>query len=630
MAASDRPTRSGLRLACLLTTAFALFAAASLSDGNARSADIRLTVTGDESFAKELQELVEEAEKQQPSTGDALTVLQAVQARRQRLNQALRSRGYYGAEIAVTAAGRPLEDPDIVAFVEARPETETLPVVFEVKTGPAYHIGSINVEPATPDITVPPLDRTKLALAPGKRADTKAILAVGEQVLAQTRQGGYALADIAERNVVVDHATTLVNVTFMLATGPVARMGPVRFTGTQTVDTTFLQGRVPFTPGEPYHPDKVQKLTDRLTSLGVFNQVRVASAKKLDESGQLPFEVELRDRPPRTIGFGAAYETERGFSVNGFWLHRNLFGEAESLRISGEVNRIAEGPIEDVGFIFRTAFRKPDWWQPEQDAWIEADVAREIFDAYRRRGARLTFGLERELSPKLRVKAGIAAEYSMILRQGIEQDYELIGLPLSATIDRSNNELDPTSGWRGLVTLAPYVDVGAVGEPFAIFRATGSAYFDVAGFMGWEHVGRSVLAVRASFGSIPGVRTGAIPPDKLFYAGGGGSVRGFAYQSAGPRDAFNTPLGGASIVEASVEFRQRISESFGLVAFLDAGSAYEKALPDFSTMAPRLGAGLGARYYTGVGPLRLDVGLPLNKRPGDASFGIYVSLGQAF
>ena len=142
--------------------------------------------------------------------------------------------------------------------------------------------------------------------------------------------------------------------------------------------------------------------------------------------------------------------------------------------------------------------------------------------------------------------------------------------------------------------------------------------------------GRSVLAGRASFGTIPGGTADNIPFDKLFYAGGGGSVRGFAYQSAGPRDAFNNPLGGASVVEGSVEFRQRIGKSFGAVAFVDAGSAYTDTMPNFSQFAPRIGTGAGVRYYTDFGPARLDVGVPLNKRDGDAPFGIYVSIGQAF
>ena len=139
-----------------------------------------------------------------------------------------------------------------------------------------------------------------------------------------------------------------------------------------------------------------------------------------------------------------------------------------------------------------------------------------------------------------------------------------------------------------------------------------------------------MLATRASFGTEPALSIGGIPPDKLFYAGGGGSVRGFVYQSAGPRDAFNNPLGGASVVEGSVELRQRIGEAFGAVAFVDAGSAYPDYLPNFSLFAPRVGAGAGVRYYTDFGPIRFDVGLPLNRRSGDPPFGIYVGLGQAF
>jgi translocation and assembly module TamA len=629
-APTDRPLGFARWLTCCVVAAVGTFAWASFTpDSAARTADIAVNVTGDEKFGEELKDLVQKAEKEQPSTGDAITVLQGVQARRQRIAQALRSRGYYGAEVTTTVLGRPLEDPEIVTAVEAQAEGSKVPVVIGITTGPVYHMGAINVQPATPDVTLPPLDRTKLALAPGKPADTAGILAVQEQVLVQAREQGYALAEMTERRVVVDHAIKLVNVDFSLATGPTARMGRVRFAGTDKIDTTFLQKRVPFSPGEPYHPSKVTRLTERLTSLGVFNQVKVTPGTTLDANGELPFDVEVADRPPRTIGFGAAYETQRGFSVNGFWLHRNLFGEAESLRLSAEVNRLAQGPIDDIGFTIKATFRKPDWWLPEQDAFAEIEAAREIFDAYRRRGAKLTFGIDRALTRKIRVKAGLTGEYSLIERQGILEDYQLIGLPLALLIDMSNNELEPTEGWRLNTTLTPYVDIGQAGEPFAIFRTTGTAYFDVAGVMGWEFVGRSVIAARASFGTIPGIRTGAIPPDKLFYAGGGGSVRGFAYQTAGPRDSFYTPLGGASLIEANIEFRQRIGNSFGVVAFIDAGSAYANTLPDFNE-APRIGAGLGVRYYTDFGPVRLDVGVPLNKRPGDADFGIYVSLGQAF
>ena len=227
------------------------------------------------------------------------------------------------------------------------------------------------------------------------------------------------------------------------------------------------------------------------------------------------------------------------------------------------------------------------------------------------------------------MRAGLAGEIAQITRNGITMPYNLIGLKTTVLWNEADSDLDPTRGYRLQLDVTPWVDVGPGGDFFTIMRLTGRSYFDLSSFA-MEEPGRTVLATRASFGTEPAISIGGIPPDKLFYAGGGGSVRGFVYQSAGPRDAFNNPLGGASVVEASGELRQRIGKSFGAVAFVDAGSAYPDYLPNFSLFAPRVGAGAGIRYYTDFGPIRLDIGLPLNRREGDPPFGVYVSLGQAF
>jgi len=306
-------------------------------------------------------------------------------------------------------------------------------------------------------------------------------------------------------------------------------------------------------------------------------------------------------------------------------MHRNLFGEAESLKLSAEVNHIGQGTMpQDLGYGVKIDFRKPDWWIKQQDAVANAAAVNEIFDAYRRKAITLLLGIEQVLSPQWRFKVGVSGEVSEIQRYGIWGYYSLIGLPAQVIYNRANSDVDPTEGFRVTFNAAPYADLTHAGDLFAILKLVGTAYLNVSGD------GRSVLAGRAAFGSIPGGTNASIPFDKLFYAGGGGSVRGFAYQSAGPRDVFNNPLGGASLVEASLEFRQRFGESWGAVVFVDAGSAYTDTLPNFSQFAPRLGAGAGVRYYTGFGPARLDVGIPLNKRDGDAPFGIYVSIGQAF
>lgn len=612
--------RESAWLAWAVTLA-ALLLIASSGTAEARTGNIALVVSGDEQMQADLKELLERFEKDQPLSGDSLGLLQGAQAALARVNTALRSRGYYDATIAATVDGRPITEPGALDAIDARPESETVSFAFNVATGPRYRIADVAIRPPTAQASLPAIDRAELGLASGDPADATAILEAQDKLITELRKQGYALASI-KRDVVVNHATREATVTFIAETGPLARMGPVRFSGTDEVDTVWLQRRVPFKEGEPYDPTKVDALRGKLTSLGVFNAVRVKPATTLDANGELPIDVELTDRPSRSIGFGISYETQLGFAVSGFWTHRNLFGQAESLRLTAELNHIGQGyAILDTGFAFRAAFRKPDWWLSGQDARLEAAGLREVLDAYTRNAVTAYAGFDRVFSPRWQARLGIAGELSRITRNGITMDYQLVGLPLSILYNRANSDLDPTEGYRIDLDVTPWVYSR---DFFTVIRLTGRHYFDVG------EPGRSVLATRASLGTEPAISIGGIPPDKLFYAGGGGSVRGFVYQSAGPRDNFNNPLGGASVVEANVEFRQRIGKSWGAVAFVDAGSAYPYFMPDFGLFAPRVGAGVGARYYTDFGPVRVDVGFPLNRRDGDPAFGIYVSLGQAF
>jgi translocation and assembly module TamA len=609
------------RLACLALAAFAVLCASA----EARTGKIVLTVTGDEPMTDDLKQLVETFEKEQPLSGDSLGLLQGAQAVLAKVNGALRSRGFYDAMATATVDNHPIDEAAALDAIDAHPDTEQIAFSLTVDTGPRFKIGGVAIHGAGPQ-SLPAIDMSKLGLAVGDPASAAAILSAEDRALAEFRKQGYALA-VVKREVVVDHATREAEVTYTVDTGPIARMGPVRFSGTEKVDTTYLQRRVPFKQGELYDPTKVDTLRGKLTSLGVFNAVRIRPAKALDANGELPIDVELTDRPPRSIGFGIAYETQLGFALSGFWVHRNLFGEAESLRLTAEINHIGQGlAIADTGFAFRADFRKPDWWLPGQDGRAMAEVLREVLPAYYRNAIDFGVGLDRIISPAWQVRVGLTTEIEQERRisTSIWQDYRLLGVPIAVLLNKANSDVDPTRGYRLELDLTPYVDFGPNNDFFSVIRLTGRSYFDLA------EPGRSVLALRASFGTEPTANVAGIPFDKLFYAGGGGSVRGFVYQSAGPRDAFNNPLGGASVVEASVEFRQRFGKSFGAVAFVDAGSAYPDIMPDFSLFAPRVGAGIGARYYTDFGPVRLDVGFPLNARDGDPPFGIYVSLGQAF
>jgi translocation and assembly module TamA len=609
------------RLACLALAALAALCVSA----EARTGKIVLSVTGDEPMTDDLKQLVDTFEKEQPLSGDGLGLLQGAQAVVAKVSGALRSRGFYDAMVNATVDNHPIDEAAALDAIDAHPDTEQVAFSLTVDTGPRFKIGAVAIHGASPQ-PLPAIDMSKLGLAVGDPANASAILSAEDRALAEFRKQGYALA-VVKREVVVDHATREAEVTYTVDTGPIARMGPVRFSGTEKVDTTYLQRRVPFRQGELYDPTKVDTLRGKLTSLGVFNAVRIRPAKALDANGELPIDVELTDRPPRSIGFGIAYETQLGFALSGFWVHRNLFGEAESLRLTAEINHIGQGlAIADTGFAFRADFRKPDWWLAGQDGRATAEVLREVLPAYYRNAIGFGVGLDRIISPAWQVRVGLTTEIEQERRisTSIWQDYRLLGVPMAVLLNKANSDVDPTRGYRLELDLAPYVDFGPNNDFFSVIRLTGRSYFDLGA------PGRSVLALRASFGTEPTANVAGIPFDKLFYAGGGGSVRGFVYQSAGPRDAFNNPLGGASVVEANVEFRQRFGKSFGAVAFVDAGSAYPDIMPDFSLFAPRVGAGIGARYYTDFGPVRLDVGFPLNARDGDPPFGIYVSLGQAF
>ena len=616
-----------MTIACVrLAFSAAFLLAVALVSGplQARTANIVLSVTGDEAMGADLKRLVETFEKEQPLTGDSLSLLQGAQAVLARVNSALRSRGFYDGEVRASVDGRPVADAAALDAIDAQPDAAQIPIAMTVDTGPRYRLGIVAIRPAGENVSLADVDRSRIGLAVGDPADAAAIIAAQDKVVGELRKQGYALAS-AKREVVVDHATRQAEVTYIVAAGPPAKMGPVSFSGTNKVNTTFLQRRVPFSEGEPYDPAKIELLRGRLTSLGVFNAVRIKPATALDANGELPIDVDLTDRLPRSFGFGVSYETQLGFAVNGFWTHRNLFGQAESLRLSGEINHIGQGQaVIDTGFAFRAAFRKPDWWLAGQDARLDAAALREVLAAETRSAVIFGGGIDRTISPAWQVRAGLSAEYARITRNGITQLYTMLGVPATVLLNKANSDLEPTHGYRLQLDMTPWVDFGNGGDFFTIMRLTGRSYFDLA------EPGRTVLATRASFGTEPAVSIGGIPPDKLFYAGGGGSVRGFVYQSAGPRDAFNNPLGGASVVEGSVELRQRNGEAIGAVAFVDAGSAYPDYLPNFSLFAPRVGAGAGVRYYTDFGPIRFDVGLPLNRRSGDPPFGIYVSLGQAF
>ncbi|MDX1541822.1 MAG: BamA/TamA family outer membrane protein, partial [Geminicoccaceae bacterium] len=369
--------------------------------------------------------------------------------------------------------------------------------------------------------------------------------------------------------------------------------------------------------GEVLTPAKVEDSRRLLVETDLFRSVQITPEPAGDASGEVPVRVRVTERKHRSIGIGVRYRTDEGPGGNVFVEHRNLFGRGETANV--------ELDGSGIGFNLGASFRKPDFYRLNQSFIADTEFRYDDTDAFESTSASASAGLERQFTPTLIGRGSLAFRYVKIqdVEEGDEGPFGLLSLPLGLTWDRSDDLFDPSSGGRLFVEEEPFIDVL---DPSLTFNKT---------LVGYSHYlqvldePRLIFAARGALGSIFGADRADIPADERFYAGGGGSVRGFGFQKAGELDEDGDPLGGRSLLELAGEFRLNITESIGAVTFVDAGAAFESILPDFSEDL-RVGAGVGLRYFSPIGPLRLDVGIPLNRRDEDDAFQIYISIGQAF
>jgi translocation and assembly module TamA len=569
-----------------------------------------------------------------------------------RLKTVLESYGYYQSAVTATIDGEPLTSADLSDKLAALPAGKDATVVVSYVPGPIYHLGKVTLEG-----DLPPAMRGLLDLHTGQPAVAADVINAGTRLLRALQDKGYAFAKVEGPVAYEQPDARELDVTYTVTTGKTARFGAIEITGLQRTQRSSVLSRLDMHTGDPYSAAAIDKARRNLLAMGVFGTVIVRTATAPDPDGSVPVTFALTERKRHPVDLHAAYSSDLGGSAGVIWTDRNLFGHAEQLNLSASVINLNGTASNGVGYTTGAQLIFPEFGHPQQTLQFSLNAINQSLLTYDQTSETAGVTLTRTLSRIWTASVGFTATEDRITQPqelyvpGLDKDifnYTLFAIPLSLRYDStelSSPILDPTHGMRAALTVAPTLSLGPPNATYVITQIRASAYLDLH-VLGLTDPGRTVIAVHGLYGYAQGASVTGLPPDQRFYAGGSETVRGYPFQSVGPQFAQtypppvgttinpdfseNTPVGGVAVDAGSIELRQRVGLNYGFAVFADAGRVGETALPFSGQYA--VGLGTGVRYYTPIGPLRLDIAVPLHRlpKPNDDSFELYIGLGQSF
>ena len=516
----------------------------------------------------------------------------------------LNSEGYYAAAADISVDLEPEIRPRVVFTPGSAFRFADIDIQLEDQDGGPY---AYDLDLAT-------------RLQTGGRAIAKDIISEEVRLLSELRRHGYPDAAKRDRDLLGDGEAGTVDLTYRIMPGPLVCPGDITLANDGPTRPALVQRLSPIEPGRPYNADDLETLERRLVQTRMFDlaDVSLAPVNGAPSDTQVDCEsrnilVRLEDRSRHSVGLGASYSTSEGAGIQADWLRRNVTGRLDTLSTSLLLAELESN--------FELAWVQPAFRGYGRSLRLALTANDERTDAYDLTSVGLEADYDYRWTDRLTLSTGLAVSYSNEDDGDIARDFHIISGLLGATWDGSDSGLDPTQGVRVYIQGEPSHTIGDADETF--IRTTS----ELRGYAG-VNSDQFVLAARLKIGSVYGAEQTDLPVDSRFFAGGGGSVRGYAYQALGPEDADGDPIGGRSLMEASIEGRLRLGRNYGAVLFVDAGEATAQELPKFSEL--RAGVGVGIRYYTRFGPLRLDIATPVDKREKDDPFQLYISIGQAF
>ncbi|MBW0145419.1 autotransporter assembly complex protein TamA [Sphingomicrobium clamense] len=554
--------------------------------------------------------------------GEAETVSQVdrrAQADALILAELMRAEGYYAATVTP----------------RTRAHEGWILVTLEVEAGPVYRFETV----ALPGIEATGAEeasalRAIFGIREGGPVRAEEVIAARARIEDAMGRRGYALAEIGEQQIVIDHDTQSASLTLPVDPGLEAQFGAIRVSGAPPFPDKHVTTLARFEPGDTYDSTLVGDLRRALIQTGLIGDIEIVENV---EDGVVDLDINLSPAPPRTISGAAGFQTGEGLRAEASWTHRNFFNPEGALTLTGVV-----GTQEQRAGVL---YRRSNWKQRDRILTAQLIAGNIERDAYQSKFVGLGAGVERVTNFLWQKPWVWSLEAEMLALDErdrlpdvdftFERAFFIAAIGGALRYDGTDSLLDPTSGFRLGGRLSPELSVELDTFTLAgdqIEAGTRETYLraEVEGSAYWPANENLVIAGRAKVATIWGAVRDNIAPSRRFYAGGGSSVRGYGYQQLGPKDVVGDPIGGRSLTEFSLEARYRFGadRQFGIVPFIDAGRLSSGPWP--GTRDWQFGVGVGARYYSSFGPIRLDVGTPINRQEGDSRIAVVVSLGQAF
>ena len=516
----------------------------------------------------------------------------------------LHSQGYYEACVQIQ--------------VEERSSGAIVYVI--VYLGPAYTISSFTLFlfQGSKDrcLTCEKLQPADLGIKLNSKVQAITVLEAELKALNQLSQCGYPLASIESRSIIADGDTKTVSIRINIDAGPLSYFGPLSISGNKSVKPLFFEQRIEWKEGDVYSAIKVDETQKILTDTGLFSSVSITHKEPKNEDSALPMNIDVNESKHKSIYGGVSYQTYYGPGLTFGWEHRNIQGLGRRLSLQGDITKRSH-----VGV---ATYLIPNFLRIDQDYVWQGQANHLDILPYSERSYHVTNRLERRFSKKLRMAFGAEGERLFVDSSAQNGEYWILDIPIFLGLNGSNDLLNPTKGTNLEYRVIPAFAF----SPDRNFYLTQKLSFSHYLPMDKDHV--VTLAQKISGGTILSGREEEIPVPRRFFGGSEEELRGYAYYSVSPLNNQNKPIGGRSALYYTFETRLRVSKTIGVVPFFDMGNVTENqiCIPSGQWLKS---LGCGVRYFSFIGPFRLDIGFPLNPRKGiDKKFRILISVGQSF